>query len=89
MLSGRGDALVPDDMRQLLDRFERYQMDIAGLRGDRRQVVRDAREEMTGEFYTWAQWHINANPSLSGVYLRLIEPELVDLDEDAVVGVTD
>lgn len=84
MLSSSPDV-VPDETAELVQAFDDFRLNIAGLRGDRRQAVIYRRQAMTEEFATWVRWHIERHPHLSGLYLRLIEPELVDLDEDSIV----
>ena len=78
-------APVPDEMRELLARFDEYQMDTVGLRGDRRTVAVNRRNELTQEFVTWARWQVQKYPHLSGLYLRVIEKELGDLGDIEVV----
>jgi hypothetical protein len=74
-------APVPQEMRELVTRFEAWQSDTIGLRGDRRKVAADTRRDLTDEFVAWARWQVQRYPNLSGFYLRVIEPELGDLEE--------
>jgi hypothetical protein len=77
--------LVDDDLAELIGRFDDFRLNISGLRGDRRRAVVRRRQAMTEEFDTYAKWLLQRAPHLSGLYLQLIEPELVDLDDDGVV----
>lgn len=81
------EGVVPDDVREMVQAFDNFRLNIAGLRGDRRTAVVRRRQEMTEELYAEMQWMIERSPHLAGLYMRLIEPELVDLDEDSIVEV--
>jgi hypothetical protein len=76
--------VVAPEMREMVLRFDDYRLSIEGLRGDRRGAVVSARKRATEELRAWMLWHIQQYPHLSALYLRTIEPELVETDQDAV-----
>ena len=71
-------------MRELVLRFENYRLDTAGLRGVRQRAAVVARREATEEFAAWALWQVQKHPELSALWMRVIEKELGDYDEDSV-----
>jgi hypothetical protein len=75
---------VPGPMRDLINRYDDYRAATTLMRGDRRQVVQNRREDLTQEFTTWALWHLESHPSLKPLYMQLIEPDLMEVDEDGV-----
>lgn len=88
-LSARDDGPVPDELRAMMKRFADFQLQISALRGDRRQSVTARRATLVGETAAWMQWQVSHHPQLAGPYLRLIDPELREADEDAVMQVVD
>jgi hypothetical protein len=83
VLSTEEDGPVPDDLQELISRYQDYRDRTSAMRGDRRSVVENRRKALTEEFSTWALWHVQKHPRLSAAYMRLIEPDLMDFDEDA------
>jgi hypothetical protein len=88
-LSARDDEIVAPELAEMMRRFSEFQLQISALRGDRRHAVSARRASIVGETAAWMRWQIARHPSLAGVYLRLLEPELRDADEDAVTAVVD
>jgi hypothetical protein len=88
-LSGRDDGTVPDDLAEMMKVFAEFQLNIAALRGDRRRATSYRRSSIVSETAAWMQWQVTKFPHLAGPYLRLIEPELRDADEDAVMAAVD
>lgn len=82
-LSADPDGPVPPELGRLIGRYQEYRDRTSAMRGDRRTVVENRRRALTEEFTTWAMWQIERHPRLSAAYMRLIEPDLADVDEDA------
>lgn len=80
------DGPVPAELAELIGRYEDYRDRTSAMRGDRRTVVENRRKALTEEFSTWALWYIQRHPRLTAAYMRLIEPDLADLDEDATAA---
>jgi hypothetical protein len=76
------DVVAPE-MREMILRFDDYRQRTTLLRGDRRGAVVDERRRLTEELRAWMLWHVTRHPDLSPLYLRTIEPELGETDEDA------
>jgi hypothetical protein len=91
MLSADDKGPVPPEMREMMRYFDDYRLTTAGLRGDRRGGVVQARKDATERTKAWMLWHIKRYPYLTSLYMRTIEPELREVDEDAVAsdGVSD
>lgn len=83
VLAADPDGPVPADLAELISRYEDYRDRTSAMRGDRRTVVENRRRALTEEFSTWALWHVDRHPQLSAAYMRLIEPDLEQVDEDA------
>lgn len=83
LLAQDPDGPVPDELATLIERYQDYRDRTSAMRGDRRTVVENRRKALTEEFSTWAMWHIQKHPNLSAAYMRLIEPDLMDIDQDA------
>jgi hypothetical protein len=88
-LSARDDDVVPPELAEMMRRFADFSLNISALRGDRRQSVAARRSTIVGETAAWMQWQVAHHPWLSGPYLRLIDPELRQADEDAVTQAVD
>lgn len=90
MLSADPEGPVPAEMREMMQHYDNYRLTTAGLRGDRRGAVVAARKRLTEETKAWMLWYVQRFPHLAALYMRTIEPELAEADEDAVAsGVTD
>jgi hypothetical protein len=88
-LSGRDDDIVPTELRDMMKTFADFQLNVAALRGDRRRAVAARRSTIVGQTAAWMQWQVQHYPWLAGPYLRLIDPELREADEDAVTQAVD
>jgi hypothetical protein len=77
---------VPAEMRELITRYDDYRAATTLMRGDRRQIVQDRRRDLTEEFSTWAQWHLQRHPRLQPMFMQLIEPDLMEIDEDGAAA---
>jgi hypothetical protein len=75
---------MDDDLRSLVELYEDYQMNTAGLRGQRFKEATDRRKFLTQQFAAEAEWIVQRSPHLAGFWTRIIEPELTNLDEDGV-----
>jgi hypothetical protein len=82
-LAADEEGPVPDDLREMLGRYREYSMTIEALRGSRTSAVTEHRKDLTTEFVTWGAWYLHKFPHLRGFWMRIIEPELAFLDEDA------
>lgn len=80
------DGPVPKPLAELMSRYEDYRDRTSAMRGDRRTTVENRRKAITEEFSTWAQWYVQSHPQLTAAYMRLIEPDLDQLDEDAAAA---
>jgi hypothetical protein len=84
VLAADPEGPVEPDMREMVQRYDEYKQTITLLKGDRRGAVVDERKRLTEELRAWMLWHIARHPSLAPLYMRTIEPELGEADEDAV-----
>lgn len=75
--------VIDDDMREMVLRYDDYKQSLTLLRGDRRGAVVAERRRLTEELRAWMLWHIARYPTLAPLYMRTIEPELGETDEDA------
>jgi hypothetical protein len=80
------DGPVPKELAELISHYEDYRDRTSAMRGDRRTVVENRRKAITEEFSTWALWFVDKHPKLSPAFMRLIEPDLDQVDEDAVAA---